>query len=245
MPYPMHLFAGYPTLRTCPVCRVQMRLNHFRRWVSTPAGDKRMLHDACNTCDPERTLSEMTPTQRLRAVEADHPRARLMVVENMNDAERSRALTSLKGRKRGELLARHAQERRRAWREAIGARVSAEHEWATRTLESMRLAALGAGPVRSTAPSALQSQELAQTYAQSWVEFFTAYVQVLKLMKTRIHTLSNKAYSPIRPTPEQSLPDHYADANTRTSLRLLYGACKPLPGRRLMRDPWCLSWGQE
>jgi hypothetical protein len=184
----------------------------------------------------------MTPEQRMRAVEADRPRARLVVVENMNDAERARALTSLKGRKRGELLARHAQERRRAWREAIGARVSAEHEWATRTLESMRLAALGAGPVRSTAPPALQTQELVQAYAQSWVEFFTAYVQVLKLMKTRIHTLSTKAYSPVKPTPEQADPRHYADANTRASLRRLYGACRPLPNRRLMRDPWCLSW---
>jgi len=242
MPYPMNLFAGYPTLRTCPACGVPMRLNHFRRWASTPAGDKRMLHDVCNACEPERTLSEMTPEQRLRAVDADHPRARLLVVENMTDAERARALTSQKGRKRSQLLARHGQERRRAWREAIGARVSAEHEWATRTLESMRLAALGAGPVRSTAPSALQTQALAQTYALAWQEFFTAYVQVLKLMKTRIHALSTKAYSPVKPTPEQVDPRYYADANTRASLRRLYGACRPLPNRRLMRDPWCLSW---
>jgi hypothetical protein len=244
MTYPMHFFKGYPTLRVCPVCGVSLRLHHFRRWASTPAGDKRILHDACNACDPERKLSEMTPAQRLRAVEADHPRARLLVVENMNDAQHD----AFKERKRSETLARHAQERRRAWRDAVGARVSAEREWARRTLESMRLAAKGdARPpsgALATLATALERQRLTREYAVAWVEFFTAYVQVLDKMHDTIHALSRQKYAPVKPTPQQATPLHYTTPTTVASLRRLFGDCRPLPDRRLMRDPWCLSWGQ-
>jgi hypothetical protein len=196
-----------------------MRLiKDFRRW----RGGKRVLHDVCNACDPEKALSEMTPKQRMRAVEADRPRARLVMVENMNDAEQMerRHATSR------ERLAYHAKERRKAWREGIGARVADEHEWAQRALSvAERMAGVGAWA--------------------AWVEFFRSYVQVLRLMRERIDVLAKQKYAPVKPTPEQCDPCYYADASTRASLRLLYGACRPIPGRKMYRDPWCLSWGQE
>ena len=245
MPHTLSFSAGTPTLRVCPSCGVHLRLHHFRRWLSTPAGDKRILHDTCNACDPERPLSAMTPRQRLRAVDADRPLARLPAVERMNDAEQAQTRERLRSAK----LNSNAAQRRLAWREAIGNQVSAEHDWATRLLESFRATAMGKARPPSgafmTLATALQRQRLAQEYAVAWVAFFTAYVQVLAKMRDTIHTLSRQKYAPLRPTPEQSDPTHYADATTRTSLRLLYGACRPLPDRRLARDPWCLSWGQE
>lgn len=245
MPNTLSFSAGTPTLRVCPSCGVRLHLHHFRRWASTPAGDKRILHDKCNTCEPERPLSEMTPKQRMRAVNADRPRARLLVVEGMNDAEQARTRERIRSAK----LNNHAAQRRLAWREAIGNQVSAEHDWAKRLLESFRATAMGTARPPSGAfkmlATALQRQRLAQEYAVAWVAFFTAYVQVLDRMRDTIHALSRQKYAPLRPTPEQSDPTHYADATTRTSLRLLYSACRPLPDRRLARDPWCLSWGQE
>jgi hypothetical protein len=196
-----------------------MRLiKDFRRW----RGGKRVLHDVCNACDPERRISELSPAQRMRAVDADRPRARLLVVENMNDAEREKRRQATSR----ERLAYHAKERRKAWREGIGARVADEHEWAQRALGvAERMAGVGAWA--------------------AWVEFFRSYVQVLRLMRERIDVLAKQKYAPIRPTPEQCDPCTYADAATRTSLRLLYSACRPIPGRKMYRDPWCLSWGQE
>jgi hypothetical protein len=196
-----------------------MRLiKDFRRW----RGGKRVLHDVCNACDPERRISELSPAQRMRAVDADRPRARLLVVENMNDAEREKRRQATSR----ERLAYHAKERRKAWREGIGARVADEHEWAQRALGvAERMAGVGAWA--------------------AWVEFFRSYVQVLRLMRERIDVLAKQKYAPIRPTPEQCDPCTYADASTRTSLRLLYSACRPIPGRKMYRDPWCLSWGQE
>ena len=232
----MKLTFRTPTARACPQCGAMRLIKDFRRW----RGGKRVLHDVCNACDPERALSEMTPKQRMRAVEADRPRARLVMVENMNDAERQahRLATSR------ERLAYHAKERRKAWREGIGARVADEHEWAQRALG---VAERMAGVVDGYSP-AMPNRRLAAPQAgawAAWVEFFRSYVQVLRLMRERIDVLAKQKYAPIRPTAEQCDPCTYADASTRTSLRLLYGACRPIPGRKMYRDPWCLSWGQE
>lgn len=216
----MPLLFRTSTARACPQCGVMRLIKDFRRW----RGSKRVLHDVCNTCEPDRKLSEMTPEQRLRAVEADRPRARLFVVEAMNDAEQMarRHATSR------ERLAYHAKERRRAWREAIGERLAREHDWAKASLWRART---------------LSAQGFAQGAA--WEEFFLSYEQVLRLMRERIEVLSKKKYAPIKPTMEQCDPCHYADASTRASLRRMYSACRPIPGRRLYRDPWCLTWGQE
>lgn len=214
----MKLAFRTPTARACPQCGAMRLIKDFRRW----RGGKRVLHDVCNACDPERRISELSPAQRMRAVDADRPRARLLVVENMNDAEREKRRQATSR----ERLAYHAKERRKAWREGIGARVADEHEWAQRALGvAERMAGVGAWA--------------------AWVEFFRSYVQVLRLMRERIDVLAKQKYAPIRPTAEQCDPCTYADASTRTSLRLLYSACRPIPGRKMYRDPWCLSWGQE
>lgn len=216
---PASLLFRAPTTRACPQCGVLRLLKDYRRW----RGGQRVLHALCNTCDPEKRFSEMTPTQRMRAVDADRPGARLLVIENMNDAEQMarRHATSR------ERLAYHAKERRKAWREAIGARVADEHAWALRALASA------------------EQVRFLERNAENWVEFFRSYAQVMRLMRERIDVLAKKKYAPVKPTPEQCDPCYYADASTRASLRRLYSACRPIPNRRMYRDPWCLSWGQE
>lgn len=233
---PASLLFRAPTTRACPQCGVLRLLKDYRRW----RGGQRVLHALCNTCDPEKRFSEMTPTQRMRAVDADRPGARLLVIENMNDAEQMarRHATSR------ERLAYHAKERRKAWREAIGKRVADEHAWALRALS---VAERMAGVVDGYSP-VMPNSRLAAPHAgawAAWVEFFRSYAQVLRLMRERIDVLAKKKYAPVKPTPEQCDPCYYADASTRASLRRLYSACRPIPNRRMYRDPWCLSWGQE
>lgn len=212
----MTLFFRSPTLRACPQCQEMRLLKDFRRW----RGRQRVLHDTCNFCDPEKRLSEMSAEQRATAIDADRPRARVMVVEAMEDRmrEERRQATSR------DRLAYHAKVRRAAWREGIGKRLAEEHDWAKRSLSSARTAgALGA----------------------AWVEFFEAYAQVLRLMRERVEVLAERKYAPTTLTPEDRNPCTYAYPETRQSLRLLYSACRPIPHRRTYRDPWFLVWGQE
>lgn len=206
-----------PTLRRCPQCGVDKRLVSFRRFaqIGAGAGMKRVLHDTCNDCEPEPNLSEMTPAQRERAVEADNPKARALVVEVMNDKERA----ELAGMRTRQRIQYHAKQRRAAWREAIGRQISDELEWARRGLASARRAEDSA-----------------------WADFFEAYCQVLRAAQERVATEANKRFTRVKPTPEQARPEAWIDASTRASLRRLYAQCRPISGRRMYRDPWCLEW---
>jgi hypothetical protein len=74
-----------------------------------------------------------------------------------------------------------------------------------------------------------------------WATFFEAYETALndalrKVMKHKGQT------SRIEPTPAEQEPMHWLYPETRLSLRRLYALCPVVRGRRLYRDPLCLSW---
>jgi hypothetical protein len=81
----------------------------------------------------------------------------------------------------------------------------------------------------------------AQGHAQfpgspAWGEFFTAYAAALSDAIRRVRAASSGT-SRLVPLPEQTDPMHWLYDETVRSLRKLYAACAPIPGRRLYRDP--------
>jgi hypothetical protein len=215
-------FFGPPTLRSCPRCKQEKRLYLFRRW----RGTKRILHDTCNACDPEKRLSEMTADERLRAADADRPGVRLLVVQQMNQRERDHVRFSVRPER---AMQQRRKARRAAWNAAITQRVRDEMEWAARCQRT----AEGYPP----------------EYGPAWVAFFQTYTETLRSL---LDTLNAKVYlsgTPIKPTMEDCDPAKHplprSAAPDLITLRRLYAACTPMPGRRLFRDPWCLTWGED
>lgn len=204
------------TQRECPLCREHRPLVDFRRM----AGSKRVLHRICNVCDPEKKLSEMTPAQRLRAMENKYPRALAHIVERMNERDQAAA-------RAGQSLAaarRHQSIRSKAWHEALLTPLSRELAWAQDALRS--------------------AQGADSRYG--WAAFFEGYVSVLKdaqrqalqQLKARQHRVA----APVLPPPEDVDIHTYVFPESIAALRKAYAVCKPIPGRRMYRDPWCLSW---
>lgn len=97
---------------------------------------------------------------------------------------------------------------------------------------------------------ALQAEHTwAQQHAQfpgspAWGEFFEAYAAALSDAIRRVRTISTGT-GRLTPLPEQAEPMHWLHEVTVNSLRRLYGACAPIPGRRLYRDPMFLANGVE
>lgn len=93
---------------------------------------------------------------------------------------------------------------------------------------------------------ALQAEHTwAQQHAQfpgspAWGEFFAAYAAALSDAIRRVRTISTGT-GRLTPLPEQTDPMHWLYEETVRSLRKLYSACAPIPGRRLYRDPMFLA----
>lgn len=208
------------TEKTCSQCGASRPLALFRRW----RGRKRAMHSVCNVCKPDRNLSEMTPKQRINASAAGRPGAHIAVVLAMNQREADHLRYSVRPQK---ALAMHREARRVAWREALGGRLFKEQDWVDGALVSARAAA-AAGLIEGHA----------------WAAFFSAYREVLVDLRRRI------AVKHLEPGPRKlrmgdADPASHVSRATLARLRMLYGECRPIPGRRLYRDPWCLTWGQE
>lgn len=69
----------------CPGCGRTLRLHEFRKWW----GSKRVLRTLCAACEPEKTLAEMTPDERLAAMNNQRPYATPARVEQLNEADRA------------------------------------------------------------------------------------------------------------------------------------------------------------
>jgi hypothetical protein len=95
---------------------------------------------------------------------------------------------------------------------------------------------------------ALQAEHTwAQQHAQfpgspAWGEFFAAYAAALSDAIRRVRAASSGT-SRLVPLPEQTDPMHWLHEITINTLRRLYAACAPIPGRRLYRDPLFLANG--
>lgn len=92
---------------TCPGCGITLRLHEFRKWW----GSKRLLRTLCIRCEPERALEDMTPQERMLAVDNERPYATPTRVNRLNKVEAAQTKRRrVMGAKR-----RHSAARTQAW----------------------------------------------------------------------------------------------------------------------------------
>ena len=92
---------------TCPGCDTTLPLRDFRKWW----GSKRLLRTLCIRCEPERALEDMTPEERVRAVDNERAFATPARVDRLNKVEAAQTKRRrVMGAKR-----RHSAARTQAW----------------------------------------------------------------------------------------------------------------------------------
>ena len=69
---------------TCPECGITRPLREFRKWW----GSKRLLRTLCRKCEPEKSLKDMTPEERLTALDNQRAYVTPLRVEKLNEADR-------------------------------------------------------------------------------------------------------------------------------------------------------------
>jgi len=176
-------------------------------------GRKKILHVDCNACG-EVTLSSMRPAEREKALIMGKVNVSPVVIARLN----ARDLADRGARLSSVQRVLHSGKRKRQWEHALGTRLRNERDWARRNLMSLPPDAVG------------------------WAEFFEGYINALSDMILRYVAKYNRVGTHTMPTVEEAHPLAYANDATVARLRLLYAACQPIRGRRLFRDPWCLTW---
>jgi hypothetical protein len=196
----------------CPGCGGAFPLADFRKWW----GSKRILRSLCIRCEPNKTLSEMTPEQRANAVAWERPGATRVKVRALNErdrVDRSRRASSAVRRVR-------SRERVRNWNEGILKRMRTERTWVERNL---------AGSPAS----------------DEWERFFEAYLRVLNdaIARISVHAHARRGTgASVAPTDAQCQPRAWVHEETLARLRSLYSDCPVVRGRKMYRDPDFLSW---
>lgn len=194
------------TLAVCPGCDRALRLHEFRKWW----GRKRLLRTLCIACEPERSLEDMTPEERERAVDNQRAYATPMRVARLNEAE----VQAERRRRSSGAKRRHSLARTQAWAPTLRV-LRAERAWCQKNL------LVPASP--------------------AWAAFFAAYSTALSDALRKAMVAKRQSSS----TTTVPQPRAFLYPETYRRLRELYGQCRPLPGRRMYRDPLCLSWGEE
>ena len=92
---------------TCPECARTLPLRDFRKWW----GGKRLLRTLCGTCEPEKSLEELTQEQRQRALDNERAYATPTRVANLNEAEAD----ATRRRRSAGAKRRHREVRMQAW----------------------------------------------------------------------------------------------------------------------------------
>jgi len=170
----------------------------------------------------KRTLRTLCPTcEPEKSLAAMTPEERITALDNQRPYVTPQRIARLneaeiaeqRARRVKSATLRHKAERARNWAPVLRA-LQAEHIWA-------------------------------QGHAQfpgspAWGEFFAAYAAALSDAIRRVRTISTGT-GRLTPLPEQAEPMHWLHDETVRSLRRLYAACAPIPGRRLYRDPMFLQ----
>lgn len=201
--------------KRCASCGENFSPALFRRW----RGDKIATHSVCNNCAPPRTLSQMTPKQRLNAMARGLPYATPALVTQMNERERThryRVVAAQHKYKHNQAL------RRQAWNAAITDAIRKELRWARR--------------VNGTSVSHNFGESFSPGYTPS---FFHEYSTLLKRM---VDILSRKPLikgAPLKPTMEESNPATYIPNETKLKLLALYAAERPITRRAPAILAWC------
>lgn len=219
--------------KKCAQCGVSRPLQLFRRF----SGRKKIMRSVCRVCDPPLTLIQMTPAQRKKEVE--HGRANALVVSSMAALERAQRM-GVEFTAHG--LRVQAGLRRRAWDEALLRRLQREIIWADGLHDAYSLQA----ERWSTGTQAGLHPE----FAAPWLAFLGAYAVLLRRVlhdarAALAHINRQPPPRPRLPTPEQANPHTYVFVHEVAHLRRLYGACRPIPGRRALRTPWVLEWEEN
>lgn len=201
-------YLGPVTLAHCPGCGGNFRLVRFRKWW----GDKRILRSLCDACEPEKKISDMTPSERANAVAAGRvDLERALALDDAHDA-RVRQTHSV-----GTLKA-HASQRRRNWNAAVLRTLRHERDWAQRYMENA---------------ASQEWEAFFRAYARALHDAVNRIEQRLK---------GKGRGAPLKPTMEEASPGYWLNADTRLKLKDLYSACPVVRGRRFYRDPAFLGW---
>ena len=223
--------------RVCPECTAERPLNDFRRW----RGAHRVLHEVCNVCRPERKLSEMNDREREAAIALRKP--------EMHAIERAqRAVDYRRKVNAGDAMRRTTHlrklERIRNWNEAIGDAVREELETAARKRDAyLNMAADYRDPNPAQRPSPAKSAANVRFgiwAADSWVPFYSLYVEILTRIKEEIKHRAHKLGTPIKPTEEESKLETYITPQEMIELKDLYSKGEVIPGIR-SRIPWVIE----
>lgn len=223
--------------RVCPECTAERPLNDFRRW----RGAHRVLHEVCNVCRPERKLSEMNDREREAAIALRKP--------EMHAIERAqRAVDYRRKVNAGDAMRRTTHirklERIRNWNAAIGDAVREELETATRKRDAyLNMAADYRDPNPAQRPSPAKSAANVRFgiwAADSWVPFYSLYVEILTRIKEEIKHRAHTLGAPIKPTEEESKLETYITPQEMIELKDLYSKGEVIPGIR-SRIPWVIE----
>jgi hypothetical protein len=175
----------------------------------------------CSGCTPAKTLKQMTPAERKRALETSHRTHSVAFINEMNQREKDHNYNS----KLADLqYTRHARKRRANWRLAILEQAYTEVRWARAALARYGKAVEGR-PER-----------------KPYIEFFEEYIKVLESLVESAEVRANDDRAPLKPTAEESNPITYIDPLMFSYLKELYNKCPVIPGTRAPRDPWILYW---
>lgn len=223
--------------RVCPECTADRPLKDFRRWH----GAYRTLHEVCNVCRPERKLSDMNEREReatialrkpsIEAIEraqraADY-RKRLMVGDAMRRTNHIRKL-----------------ERIRNWNEAIGDAVREELITATRKRDDFINMAADYHNPNAKAPLsravAASRVRFGCWAADSWIPFYSLYVEILTRVKGEIKHRAHTRGALIKPTEEETKLETYITPEEMIELKDRYSRGTVIPGIR-SRTPWIIE----
>ena len=206
-----------PVFKRCLYCGNEYPIRFFRRWHMM----KFRVMPTCSGCTPAKTLKQMTPAERKRALETSHRTHSVAFINEMNQREKDHNYNS----KLADLqYTRHARKRRANWRLAILEQAYTEVRWARAALARYGKAVEGR-PER-----------------KPYIEFFEEYIKVLESLVESAEVRANEMGAPLKPTAEESNPITYIDPLMLSYLKELYNKCPVIPGTRAPRDPWILYW---
>lgn len=206
------------TLRPCPGCGTNKRLYAFRRW----RGDKRVLHDVCNTCAGAAKPAEI----------------HVYLAEVREQQHRD----ELSQRKRERVLRINDRKRKANWHKAITHRLIKEHEWAARLRDTTHVPVfeeffrtyaqvlhLMLDRVKTNAARRTGPLHPTPTDANPWTYTSPGAVATLRWLYARCGDWLMK-----------NRGSGIAQKNTRGALSQTH-----FGNPHRYRSPWCLEWKEE
>lgn len=200
--------------QSCPVCQRTQPLRQFRR---IHRGKSRLCH-VCNTCDPPKTIKQMTKRERLNAIATTHRHVSPHYILAISDRERTHHNASVRPQT---ALRQWARARRIGWDQAVLARMRAEMHWARQ---------------------AIQRYAKNTDKYKNRIRFLAQYWDTLKYIRLQMENESKRYHTPTIPDPALTNPRAYITKEEYRDLKQSYIDNYPIEGTHPARDPWLLTW---